>query len=562
MYHEQIKNYYVLEGEFDKFTQTTSYEMSNPGIVLDVSNFDLISSVILKINYQHSNESDILIIKIHLNFANWHDKNDGLKNCTISFLLDGKEVIEIGEIIKFLNDDDKWWEETYLKADFALLSKLAFANKIEYRITNKKGNISEGEFSRSDLFKLKGFYNGLFDSEFMKDELLKQMDYENNLLQEKIKMQLDNERTYQEREKIQKLDEAWQSLRFLDKNELLELEQVAQILTDQEKIDFFKVYKLKRKDPQTGFFYCLIGALFGISGLNRFYYNNNGLGILYLLTWGFCGVGSIIDLFNNKKIALKANKIIMYKLINSKQVEALIQIKEAKIQKLIDSSRTSVNTASNKNNSNTKVFALKKILIFISMPIILGTLFCIIYFGTNLFQKSDMNEPTLEQAAHDKQFHSTDNQNNQNNALVDNGGAELIVVPKLMYLRSGPSTLHNKTGEIYRGEHISVLQTEYDDRGSPWHNINYKDGNYWICGSYTASEEMWQKPEIKRVIVDSAIFYNPPNKMNQMERSKNYVPYGEVLKTFGQELWDYIYCEYSQGNNKYITGWVKKSDVE
>lgn len=318
MNHEQIKNYYVLEGEFDKFTQTTSYEMSNPGIVLDVSNLDskcdfLYSSpwnLSFKINYRHSNESDILIIKIHLDFKCYWGNEGMLKNCSISFLLDGKEVSEIGEVIKFMKHDDEQWETTYLKADFALLSKLAFANKIEYRLTGKKGNISEGEFSRSDLFKLKGFYNGLFDSEFMTDELLKQIDYEKNILQEKIKMEKENERTEKENEKRQKLDEAWQSLRFLGKNELLELKQVAQGLTDQEIIDFFKIYKLKRKDPDNGFGLCFF-TLLGIGGLNRFYYDNIVLGFLYLFTGGLCGVGTIIDLINNKNIALKANKKIM-----------------------------------------------------------------------------------------------------------------------------------------------------------------------------------------------------------------------------------------------------------
>jgi TM2 domain-containing membrane protein YozV len=42
-------------------------------------------------------------------------------------------------------------------------------------------------------------------------------------------------------------------------------------------------------------FWCL--SLFGICGIQRFYTGNIGSGIIYLLTWGFFGIGQFIDLF-------------------------------------------------------------------------------------------------------------------------------------------------------------------------------------------------------------------------------------------------------------------------
>jgi len=39
-------------------------------------------------------------------------------------------------------------------------------------------------------------------------------------------------------------------------------------------------------------------CFFGPAGLHRFYLGRHLSGILYLLTWGFFGIGTIIDLFN------------------------------------------------------------------------------------------------------------------------------------------------------------------------------------------------------------------------------------------------------------------------
>lgn len=41
--------------------------------------------------------------------------------------------------------------------------------------------------------------------------------------------------------------------------------------------------------------WCL--SFFGISGIQRFYTGNIGLGIVYLFTFGFCWIGQFIDLF-------------------------------------------------------------------------------------------------------------------------------------------------------------------------------------------------------------------------------------------------------------------------
>ncbi len=45
-----------------------------------------------------------------------------------------------------------------------------------------------------------------------------------------------------------------------------------------------------------------------IAGIQRFAVDENGMGILYLFTIGFCGIGTIIDLINLDKMVSKFNQ--------------------------------------------------------------------------------------------------------------------------------------------------------------------------------------------------------------------------------------------------------------
>lgn len=229
MSNEKIKKHYVREGEIDKFTKIAEYEMPYPGLTLEsqliteyIQSKDELaatmeqltgkkqkgggnSSLRMELVYRHKAEQDILIIKLELNLYALHlEYNESiLKGAQIFLLIDDNDTLDCGKIIDYkagAGPAGFGLEETaHLETDFAFLAKLATAKKLEYRVIGKRGKISEGEFSKSDVFRIKGFYNGLFDPEFMKDELLEQIE-----IDEAEKQRKEEERKRKEEERKKK----------------------------------------------------------------------------------------------------------------------------------------------------------------------------------------------------------------------------------------------------------------------------------------------------------------------------------------------------------------------
>jgi TM2 domain-containing membrane protein YozV len=93
----------------------------------------------------------------------------------------------------------------------------------------------------------------------------------------------------------------------IDGDEQMYVARIMQPMSDEQAEQFSRVYRSRRRDDTTVLMLTLLGFV-GIAGVNRFYVDQLGLGILYLLTAGFCLVGTVIDLFRYKTITFKYNR--------------------------------------------------------------------------------------------------------------------------------------------------------------------------------------------------------------------------------------------------------------
>lgn len=78
-------------------------------------------------------------------------------------------------------------------------------------------------------------------------------------------------------------------------------------MTDEEAEQFAHVYRSRRRNPTYVILMALLG-FGGLAGVHRFYLEEIGMGLLYFLTIGLCFIGTIVDLFNYKELALRYNR--------------------------------------------------------------------------------------------------------------------------------------------------------------------------------------------------------------------------------------------------------------
>lgn len=93
----------------------------------------------------------------------------------------------------------------------------------------------------------------------------------------------------------------------LDQDELAVIQSITRDMTEWEQQQFVAFYRGKRKDQMTMLVLTLIGFL-GIAGIQRFVIGDTLLGVLYLITFGFCGLGTIIDIINIKSLTFEFNR--------------------------------------------------------------------------------------------------------------------------------------------------------------------------------------------------------------------------------------------------------------
>lgn len=93
----------------------------------------------------------------------------------------------------------------------------------------------------------------------------------------------------------------------LQPDELLLIQNITRYMNDTEQQQFFTLYKSKRKEKKDLLILTIIG-FFGVAGIQRFVVGEIGMGILYIVTIGFCGIGTIIDLVILDKMVSKYNQ--------------------------------------------------------------------------------------------------------------------------------------------------------------------------------------------------------------------------------------------------------------
>ncbi len=103
------------------------------------------------------------------------------------------------------------------------------------------------------------------------------------------------------------MDPMFMSLPNIDPAEIMFLQNITKEMSEDDRKKFFLIYQSRRRDPQMMLLLTLLGFV-GVAGIHRMMQGELGLGIVYLFTAGLCFIGTIIDIFNYKKLANDYNQ--------------------------------------------------------------------------------------------------------------------------------------------------------------------------------------------------------------------------------------------------------------
>ena len=90
-------------------------------------------------------------------------------------------------------------------------------------------------------------------------------------------------------------------------DELLLLQGMTKDLSESQQQQFLAFYSSRRKEKKDLQLYTILGFIC-VAGIQRFVVGETGMGVLYLLTGGLCGVGTLIDLINVDKMTSAFNQ--------------------------------------------------------------------------------------------------------------------------------------------------------------------------------------------------------------------------------------------------------------
>lgn len=105
----------------------------------------------------------------------------------------------------------------------------------------------------------------------------------------------------------------FQLLPFLEGDEMLFVQGLTKDMSDNQLTLFANAYSSRRKDSLMILGTACAGFI-GFAGIHRFILGHIGMGLLYLLTCGFCFIGTVIDLVNYRRLTFEYNQKVAYEI--------------------------------------------------------------------------------------------------------------------------------------------------------------------------------------------------------------------------------------------------------
>lgn len=93
----------------------------------------------------------------------------------------------------------------------------------------------------------------------------------------------------------------------IEGDEAAYISKVMESMGEKDADRFSRIYRARRKDPQTILLTALVGFL-GAAGIHRFIVGQLGMGLLFFFTAGLCFIGTIVDVINYKNLAFEYNR--------------------------------------------------------------------------------------------------------------------------------------------------------------------------------------------------------------------------------------------------------------
>jgi TM2 domain-containing membrane protein YozV len=97
------------------------------------------------------------------------------------------------------------------------------------------------------------------------------------------------------------------NLKGISPEEYAYLQQCMNGMSTKQAQHFMMFYSGRRKSPQDILLFTLLGFVI-VAGIQRFVLNQVAMGVLYLLTFGLCFIGTIVDAVNYKHLTFEYNQ--------------------------------------------------------------------------------------------------------------------------------------------------------------------------------------------------------------------------------------------------------------